>query len=172
MSEEDLRDFLSRKGGMEIIIKINQNKGSIQKELAEKINISEPSLSHKLDRAVKMDLVEETRLPEDHGNAKRYQLSSKGKKIYNEFEEKDLISKYERKKKLESDINKGVEEIFQRLDDILKIDIDFGSTAISDPVPITEDEVSDEDAVLDTSQNKDTEFRKKNEDFDSNDLED
>lgn len=139
MTREDLREFIQVKGGAELIFAIENDRGSIQKEIAEIVNISEPNLSNKLDIAVEVGLLEETRLAGDHGNAKRYQLTAKGSKLHTEFEERDLISKYRQKRELESDINSSIEDISKELDDILK-----GTTPASSQ-PVEERDISDEE---------------------------
>ena len=139
MTQEDLREFIQVKGGAELIFAVEKDRGSIQKELAEIVDISDPNLSNKLDIAVEVGLLEETRLAGDHGNAKRYQLTTKGSELHTVFEERGLISKYNQKRELESDINSSIEDISKELDDILK-----GTTPASSQ-PIQERDISDED---------------------------
>ena len=161
MPREDLREFLQSKSGAELIFSIGKGRGSIQKEIAENVDISEPSLSNKLDLAAEIGLIEETRLAGDHGNAKRYQLTSKGEKLYVDFDERGLISKYERKQELESDIREGIRNINQDLDEILSVDTSISTNVISDPDPITEDSVSDSQDAPDPPSSIDPEKVKK-----------
>jgi len=149
MTQEDLGEFIQKKGGAELIFAIEKDRGSIQKEIAKIVNISEPNLSNKLDIAIEVGLLEETRLAGDHGNAKRYQLTTKGSELHTEFEERGLISKYNQKRELESDINSSIEDISGELDDILKGTMPAASQLVE------ERNISDEEYIPESPSNID-----------------
>lgn len=153
MGSDDLRQFLQKKGAVELIFAIDKENGSIQNEIEEKIAISEPILSGRLSEAVDLGLVEITRHHDDHGNANRYQLAKRGMKLHREFKKRGLISKYTEKLELQSDLNEGIRDVLQNIDDILELDSESIHPDWTDTETITEEDIADDLDATEISEN-------------------
>jgi DNA-binding MarR family transcriptional regulator len=155
MVSEDLREFFQKKGAIELIFAIDKENGNIQNEIAENIDISEPSVSDRLDEADDLELVDISRSNGDHGNAKRYYLKSQGLNLRNEFESRDLVSKYYRHRELKSDLNEGIKDVLENLDELIGINLEDLHTDWTDTETITERNVPEDFDSSDVSRSSD-----------------
>jgi len=78
----ELGDFLiEKKGGLDVLLKIDIEQGDKTSDLQSKVNAAPDTVQKRLRSAETMGLLKEVRLPEDHGNTNRYQLTEEGENI-------------------------------------------------------------------------------------------
>lgn len=111
MPREELEDFLlNRDGGLGVVLTIDRKKGNTHAEFEEQVNVSKVTLSNRLEEAVEMGIFKRARLPDDHGNAKRYQLTEEGTHLRSNMYNYDLKEHYEelqaKREELEKYINR------------------------------------------------------------------
>lgn len=75
-------EFFENDQAIGLIALINREHGNIKAELADKVDLSDKVLKHRLDDAIAAELIEETRIrPGDHPRSDRYQLTKRGKAV-------------------------------------------------------------------------------------------
>ena len=79
--KEEIAQFLRRKGGIGLMTSIDKEEGSIFSELVSKVHVSRNTLSTRFDEAVEIQLIRKITHPSDHGNAVRYALTKRGRRV-------------------------------------------------------------------------------------------
>jgi len=107
--KEEIAQFLRRKGGVGLIISINKENGSIFSELVSKVHVSRNTLSSRFDEAVEIQLIREITHPSDHGNAVRYALTKRGRRVRVRLDEYGMKSAYSDLLQARENIEEGIE---------------------------------------------------------------
>lgn len=93
---DELADFLiKRKGGLELLLKIDTEEGDLTSDLQSKINVAPDTVQDRLGEATAMGLLDQGQLAHDHGNANRYQLTEQGEKLREELVEVGIEEDYQ-----------------------------------------------------------------------------
>lgn len=82
--EEDVPDipkYLKQAGTIGILVRLNESDSKLNKELEEELHISHTTLGKRLRHGVANNILERIDNPADHGNAKRYQLTKRGREL-------------------------------------------------------------------------------------------
>lgn len=104
--KEEIAQFLRRKGGIGLMVSIDKEKGSIFSDLVSKVHVSRNTLSTRFEEAVEIQLIRKITHPSDHGNAVRYALTKRGRRVRLQLADYGMKSVY-------SDLlcaRKGIEE--------------------------------------------------------------
>lgn len=107
--KEEIAQFLRRKGGVGLIISIDKEEGSIFSELVSKVHVSRNTLSTRFDEAVEIQLIREITDPSDHGNAVRYALTKRGRRVRFWLDEYEMQSAYSDLLRARENIKAGIE---------------------------------------------------------------
>lgn len=118
MAREELEDFLlDRDGGLGVIVTIDRETGNTHREFENQVNVSKVTVGNRLEEAVDMGIFERARLPDDHGNAKRYVLTDEGQVLRDNFRNYDLKSRYEELQEKRKEMNTWIERTIIKLND-------------------------------------------------------
>lgn len=107
--KEEIAQFLHRKGGVGLIILIDKEEGSIFSELASEVHVSRNTLSTRFDEAVELQLIRKITHPSDHGNAVRYALTKRGRRVRLRLDEYGMQSAYSDLLHACENLKKGIE---------------------------------------------------------------
>jgi DNA-binding MarR family transcriptional regulator len=131
MSDPDeigLTSYLQRKGAIGILVQIDPQEGTLFGELADQVDVSQTTLSGLLDDGIgdngelPVALFEEIRKLSDHGNANRYTLTPRGKKLREKLIELNMDEHYEAFLNAKRDLEQGQDEIIEQVRDTVIVD--------------------------------------------------
>jgi DNA-binding MarR family transcriptional regulator len=109
--EEEIADFLRKDGAIEIILVIDKTEGTIHSNFKDDLHISRATVTKRLEKAESLGLIEQSRQPEDHGNAKRYVLTEEGRMLRVAVESMGLPEKYQQYIQLQRELDQSTEEV-------------------------------------------------------------
>jgi DNA-binding MarR family transcriptional regulator len=109
----DLISFLKKDGGMGVLLAVDKEKGTIHKEFHDSLHISRATVTDRITQADELGLIEISRLPDDHGNAKRYVLTQMGRTIRVALESMGVDETYERYLELDRELENSTDEMIQ-----------------------------------------------------------
>lgn len=117
MSDDELgvSAFLKKKGTIGIFARLDSDEGMLYKDLVKLVHVSTSTVSERLEEGRKKDFFKEVRRPEDHGNARRKQLTDRGERLREEMESIGLIDTYEQYFQTIQQIDTEKEELFEWL---------------------------------------------------------
>lgn len=92
--EQALKDYIRASGGVGLMLALKDEEGKIVRKITSELEVAGPTVTDRLEDARKLELIERTLSTEDHGNAHRYQLTSRGSALKDELEECGLADKY------------------------------------------------------------------------------
>jgi DNA-binding MarR family transcriptional regulator len=115
MSDDQLgvSAFLEKKGAIGIFVRLNSDEGILSKDLVKVVDVTTSTLSKRLEEGRKRDLFMQVRKPEDHGNARRNQLTERGERLREEMESVGLVDTYEQYFQTVQQINTEKEELLE-----------------------------------------------------------
>lgn len=93
--ETQLEVFLDRDGSIGILVNLDTEEGHINKDLQNLVHVVSTTLSRRLTEARQLGLIEVSKNPEDHGNAKRYQLTDRGDALRRRLLSRDVGELYD-----------------------------------------------------------------------------
>ena len=94
--EKELDEFLGEKGAVGILSQIDRDDSNTSGELSDAVRVSGTTYSKRVDEALALDLLEGVpKKPEDHGNAKRYQLTRRGKSLRAELNSRGVLDTHQ-----------------------------------------------------------------------------
>ena len=94
--EYEIDEFLGEKGAVGILSQIDRDDSNTSGELSDAVRVSGTTYSKRVDEAVALDLFERVpKKPEDHGNAKRYQLTRRGKSLRAELNSRGVLDTHQ-----------------------------------------------------------------------------
>lgn len=118
MARDELEDFLvNRDGGLGVVLMIDRAKGNTHTEFEEKVDVSKVTVGNRLEEAVEIGIFERSRLADDHGNAKRYQLTDEGQTLRDNFRNYNLLGKYRKLQKQRDDLEEAIGKTMDRLNE-------------------------------------------------------
>lgn len=113
---EAVGEYLRREGGVAVMVMIDEESGSMFSELVDQVHVTRNTLSNRLEEGKDLNLLRETTHPSDHGNAVRYELTSRGEEVRHLLEEMETGEIYleflEARKKMRESID-FIEEVYQ-----------------------------------------------------------
>ncbi|PSP88548.1 hypothetical protein BRC90_07375 [Halobacteriales archaeon QS_4_69_34] len=113
----DITSFLEQEGVIGILVKLDSSEGLLFGDLEEATHISQTTLSNRLQRGRELNLSRIRRKAQDHGNAKRYRLTDRGKHLRKQLVSAGLKDYYERYSRLIEQMEEGREEVIKWLED-------------------------------------------------------
>lgn len=113
----DIADFLSKNGAMGVLLIIDKEKGTLHSEFKNNLHVSRATVTNRLETANELDLIEVSRLPDDHGNSKRYVLTEMGRVLRVALESKGLVETYQQYVELEQALERANGEMIEWVHD-------------------------------------------------------
>ena len=86
--------YFGMKGVEGIFARLEPPEGKLNGELENSVDISANTLDDRLRTGEEMGLIEQTLLPGDHGNSKRYVLTERGEAIRDRMVEIEFVETY------------------------------------------------------------------------------
>lgn len=121
MSDEvgaaEIADFLSKNGAMGVLLMIDKEDGTKHTDFKHNLHVSRATVTKRLNNADELDLMEVSRLPDDHGNVKRYALTELGRVLRVALESKGLVEIYQQYVELEQVLEDANEEMVEWVKD-------------------------------------------------------
>lgn len=90
----DIAGFLQRDGAIGLLTRLDTKEGKLVGEIEAEVHVSHTTFQERKDEALNLDLIERVLSPDDHGNAKRYQLTRRGKTVLTEMKRKGVTDDY------------------------------------------------------------------------------
>lgn len=109
--------FLERKGAIGIFVRLDSDEGMLSKDLVNVVDVTTSTLSKRLKEGRKKDFFVQVRRPDDHGNARRNQLTERGERLREEMESVGLIDTYEQYFRSIQQIDTEKEELLEWVDE-------------------------------------------------------
>lgn len=113
--DKDIAGFLQRKGAVGVLVRLDATDGMLNGELEDQVHVTSSTLSNRLTEGVSEDLLTQTRHPDDHGNAKRYQLTKRGQKVRNKLESQGIDELYDQFFEIHQQLNEETEVVLEWL---------------------------------------------------------
>jgi DNA-binding MarR family transcriptional regulator len=113
----DIDEYLKGEGAAAILLRLDVKHGRLNGELDEVLHISSTTLSDHLTEAQRLDLIQRTRLPDDHGNSQRYVLTERGKAVVSKLQEHGLEDTYEKFFQAHEDLEASKSEVRDWVED-------------------------------------------------------
>lgn len=113
----DIAGYLDDEAAAAVLLRLDVKHGRLNGELEEVLHISPTTLSERLTEAQRLDLIERTRLADDHGNSKRYVLTERGQAVVSKLKEHDLKETYEEFFQAHEDLEAGKSEVQDWVED-------------------------------------------------------
>lgn len=111
MTDEAICEFLQQECAIGILVRLDANDGMRNGELHDKVHISSTTLSKRLNEGLDAGLVTITRHPDDHGNAKRYQLTTGGERVIRRMERLEMVDLYPEFFAVNQELDEKTEEL-------------------------------------------------------------
>lgn len=112
MKEKDaIKGFLRKEGALGLIIWLHPRAGKLFGELESDLNVSQTTLSRRLDDAMELNLITRTWQSADHGNAKRYRLTRFGKLLLLSLESSELDERYREYHRAQREIEEKINSL-------------------------------------------------------------
>lgn len=121
----DIPSFLTREGGVALLTQIDYNEGMLFSELQEQVHVSQTTLSKRKDEALQMKLLTREPRPDDHGNAERYKLTRRGKKLRSELNDRDIPDSYRKFFDHYVELGERRDEVAEWVDETVIVDPDW-----------------------------------------------
>lgn len=112
----DIEEYLQSTGTIGILVRLDED-GLLNKELEAQTHVSQTTLSKRLKRGEELDLLAETRNASDHGNAKRYVLTERGKEVQRKIESLGLDTTYKQLFDAYQELNNSEDELAAWIED-------------------------------------------------------
>jgi DNA-binding MarR family transcriptional regulator len=94
--ENEISNFLEEKGAVGLLSQIDRDDSNTSGELSDALRVSPGTFSKRVDEAVEIDLLQMVpQKPEDHGNARRYKLTRRGKSLRAELNSRGTIDTHQ-----------------------------------------------------------------------------
>lgn len=132
-SDKDIAGFIRREGAVGVLARLDATEGKLNGELEDIVHVSHTTLSERLAEGLDADLVELTRLPEDHGNAKRYRLTHRGKRVQERMQNLKMERTYERFFEANRQLDALTDELIDWVEDSHITDSDWPPRREPDP---------------------------------------
>lgn len=113
----DIEGVFENDAAIGILLRLDTSDGMLNGELEETIHVSPTTLATGLQKAEEADLIVESRNADDHGNAKRYFLTERGKAIQNQMQVLGMDEAYERFFQSYQKLNEAESDLFERISD-------------------------------------------------------
>jgi len=108
---EEFAEFLQKDDAVGLILTIDPDEGSLFGDIGQRVNVSQTTLSSRIEEAERMELIVRSRHPDDHGNAKRYFVSPVADFYRVKMEEAGVADAYEQYLESQERIAEGIEKI-------------------------------------------------------------
>jgi DNA-binding MarR family transcriptional regulator len=117
MVREELEEFLqNRDGGLGVFLTIDRETGNTHTEFERQVDVSKVTVGKRLEEAVDIGIFERDRLPDDHGNAKRYVLTEEGERLRFNLSNHQLKERYDDLQESQAEVEKGIRRALSNLD--------------------------------------------------------
>ena len=117
--KKEIAQFLRHKGGVGLIVSINKKGGSIFSEIVPKIHVSRNTLSTRFEEAVEIQLIRKITHPSDHGNAVRYDLTKRGRRVRSYLDNNEMKLTYSNLLRAQKDMEETIhlfEEFYEPIE--------------------------------------------------------
>lgn len=102
---------------MGVLLAVDKERGTIHSDFHDSLHISRATVTDRITQAEGLGLIEISRLPEDHGNSKRYVLTQMGRTLRVALESMGVDEAYERYLELDRELDESAEEMVQWMHD-------------------------------------------------------
>lgn len=113
----DIADFLKEEGAIGVILVIDQEEGMMHSEFKKHLHVSRATVTKRLERAQDLDLMEQSRHADDHGNTKRYMLTEMGRVLRVALESLGLRETYQQYVENHRELKQSTEEMVDWIHD-------------------------------------------------------
>lgn len=124
----DIAAFLRNKAAIPFIHAFAQENGVIVEEIHRQLDVSRQTVTNLIDEAHEKDVIRRVYSDEDHRNAKRYELTKRGMRIYVKTKETGVYETYRELKQLEEQYENQRGEVEEWADDTY-----FDPTSLREP---------------------------------------